>query len=174
MLGVLGRLLQPLGALTNAPNLARHGVILPFAWFGGLALLQIWEGRLTAALKGRLRRGAWTLMALTALIIVLIGIAFQPLISAMRPLLDLPPADPQPRRSGGAGLAARKHAGRRLARGQRSQRVAACFRGARAQHLRAVQYFEWDLLEQAASVAKRLITCSCPLATTRPTTCPWS
>ena len=148
VLGVLGRLLQPLGALTNAPNLARHGVILPFAWFGGLALLQIWDDRLSAALKGRLRRAAWPLMALTALIIVLIGIAFQPLISAMRPLLDLPsqtlsqdeaaaldwlrentPVD--------ALLAASDHNGWLPVIAER-----------RAQHLRAVQYFEWDLLEQ--------------------------
>ena len=91
LLGVAGRLLPPLGALTNAPNIARHGVIVPYAWFGGLALLRLWEAHISVTAKQRLRRAAYPLMALTGLIIVLIGLAFQPLLSAVRPLLDLPP-----------------------------------------------------------------------------------
>ncbi|MYD09843.1 MAG: hypothetical protein F4X02_07335 [Chloroflexi bacterium] len=147
LLGALGRLVPPLGALTHAPNIARHGAILPFAWFGGLALLQFWEGRLPPALKGRLRRAAWPLLALAALIIVTIGVTFQPLLSAVRPLLNLPsqtlgqdeaasldwlrenaPAD--------ALLAASDGSGWLPVIAER-----------RALNLRATQYFEWDLLE---------------------------
>ena len=39
--------MPPLGALVNAPNLARHGVILPFSWFGGIALLHFWGSLLS-------------------------------------------------------------------------------------------------------------------------------
>ncbi|MCY3779210.1 MAG: hypothetical protein OXG78_02785 [Chloroflexi bacterium] len=92
LVGALGSLLPPLGALTNAPNIARHGIILPYAWFGGIALLQIWDGSVPTSLKRRLRRSAYRLMALTAVLILLAGGAFQPILDAFRPLLDLPHA----------------------------------------------------------------------------------
>ena len=155
LLGVLGRLLPPLGALTHAPNIARHGVILPFAWFGGLALLQIWEVRLPAALKQRLRRAAWPLMALAALSILIIGAVFQPLLSALRPVLDLPPQtlsqddaaaldwlrDNAPEES---LLAASDGSGWLPVIAER-----------RALNLRALQYFEWDLLERGGFDGER-------------------
>ncbi len=90
LFGILGSLLPPLGALVNAPNLARHGTILPFSWFAGIALLHLWETRLTAQLKQRLRLAATPLMAATAVLIVALGFAFPSLLNSLRPILDLP------------------------------------------------------------------------------------
>ena len=92
LIGVIGNLLTPLGALTNAPNLARHGLILPCAWFGGLALLRIWETRLPLDLRLRLRRAAYPLMILVAALLLLLGANFGALLDAARPFLSLPPA----------------------------------------------------------------------------------
>ncbi len=149
LFGVLGRLLPPLGALTHSPNIARHGVILPFAWFGALALLRIWDGLLTAALKGRLRRAAYPLMALTAVIIVLIGVAFQPLMSAVRPLLDLPPQTLSQDEAAALDWL-REHAPvDALIMAGDGNAWLPVFAERRALDLRAAQYFEWDLLEQS-------------------------
>ena len=86
--GVIGRLLPSLGDLTNAPNLARHGVILPFSWFGGVALLQIWDERLNAILKHRLRAATYPLVALAPTLLILLSLNFQPVLD----LLGFPPA----------------------------------------------------------------------------------
>lgn len=147
LLGVIGRLLPPLGALTNAPNIARHGVILPFAWFGGLALLRFWETRLTAALKGRLRRAAYPVMALTALIIVLIGVAFQPLLSALRPLLDLPPQTLSRDEAAALDWLRENAPEDALLAASDGDGWLPVFAERRTLNLRAAQYFEWDLLE---------------------------
>lgn len=90
LVGYSGALLPPIGALVNAPNMARHGTILPFSWFGGLALLQLWEIKLSLGLKRRLRRMAYPLIAATGLMIIALGIAFQPIVTALRPLMNLP------------------------------------------------------------------------------------
>ena len=149
LFGVLGRLLPPLGALTHAPNIARHGLILPFAWFGGLALLRIWDGRLTAALKGRLRRAAYPLMALTAVIIVLIGVAFQPLLSAVRPLLDLPRQTLSRDEAAALDWLRENAPEDALVMAGDGNAWLPVFAERRALDLRAAQYFEWDLLEQS-------------------------
>ena len=86
--GVIGRLLPPIGELTNAPNLARHGPILPFVYFGGIALLEIWDERVSTALKARLRNAALPIIAIAAALLVLLAVVFRPLLSA----LDFPPA----------------------------------------------------------------------------------
>ena len=86
--GVIGGLLLPLGELTNAPNVARHGLILPLGWFGGIALLQLWDARLSAGLKRRLCNATYPLMALAAALLILVAIAFQPLLT----ILGFPPA----------------------------------------------------------------------------------
>ena len=90
LIGFIGELLPSLGALVNAPNLARHGTILPFTWFGGLALLRLWERNVPLDLKPRLRQRAYPLMAATALLILALGLAFEPIVTALRPLLKLP------------------------------------------------------------------------------------
>ena len=149
LFGVLGRLLPPLGALTHAPNIARHGLILPFAWFGGLALLRIWDGRLSAGLKGRLRRAAYPLMALTAVIIVLIGVAFQPLLSAVRPLLDLPRQTLSRDEAAALDWLRENAPEDALVMAGDGNAWLPVFAERRALDLRAAQYFEWDLLEQS-------------------------
>ncbi len=147
LLGALGRLLPPLGALTHAPNIARHGVVLPFAWFGGLTLLRIWEARVPAMLKGRLRAAAYPLMALTLVIILLMGVAFQPLLSALRPLLDLP-AETLSRDEAAALDWLRENAAddALLLAGDGGGWLPVVAERP-ALDLRAAQYFEWDLLE---------------------------
>lgn len=90
LVGFIGQLLPPLGALVNAPNLARHGAILPFSWFGGLALLQLWQTILSQSLKQRLRRMTYPLMVLSGLLILALGVAFQPLLGALGPHFRLP------------------------------------------------------------------------------------
>ena len=87
-IGVIGAFLSPLGALTNASNLARHGPILPFAWFGGLALLDLWDQRLSARFKRRLRKSTLPLIAIAAALLTVVAVAFEPLLYA----LDFPPA----------------------------------------------------------------------------------
>lgn len=90
LVGFFGKLLPPIGALVNAPNMARHGTILPFSWFGGLALLRMWETNLPQKLKRRLRQLAYPLIATTALLLLALGVAFEPIVTSLRPLLNLP------------------------------------------------------------------------------------
>ena len=149
LLGVLGRLLPPLGALTHAPNIARHGVILPFAWFGGLALLHVWDTRLPAALKGRLRGAAWRLMAAAALTIVMIGVAFQPLLGAVRPLLNLPPRTLSQDDAAALDWLRENTPEEALLAASDGSGWLPAIAERRALNLRAVQYFEWDLLERS-------------------------
>ena len=87
-IGISGRLLPPLAELTNAPNLARHGLMLPLAWFGGLALHEFWVGRLSRALKTRLCRATFLIVFAAAALLILVAIAFQ----ALQDMLALPEA----------------------------------------------------------------------------------
>ncbi len=149
LFGVVGSLLPFLGGLTNAPNLARHGVILPYAWFAGLALLKLWEAHLPTAIKQRLRRSAYPLMALTAALIVVCGVAFQPLVKVVGPLFAVPPATITE-----ADLAAM--AWLRENTPDDALLLAAdgggwlpTFAERRAIDYRAVRYFEWDFVQEA-------------------------
>ncbi|MCY4144870.1 MAG: hypothetical protein OXE95_07760 [Chloroflexi bacterium] len=92
LLGLLPRLLPVLGALVDASSMARHAVILPFGWFAGLALLDIWEARLPLALRARLRSNARRCMLVAALGIVPLFFVFEPALDNLRALLDLPAA----------------------------------------------------------------------------------
>ena len=82
-IGIIGAALPPLADLTNAPNLARHGPMLPFSFFGGLALLHIWEERLPAALKRQLRKATGPIIAMAAAALILVALAFQPLLDSL-------------------------------------------------------------------------------------------
>lgn len=139
-IGVIGTLLPPLGDLTNAPSLARHGPILPFAWFGGLALLDIWDRRLSRHLKSRLVRATIPIVAIAAALLFAVAAAFNPLLNwlgfqpaslsqddaaAMTWLRDNSPAD-------AVVSAADGNAWLPL------------FSERRAPDFRAVRYFEWD------------------------------
>ncbi len=147
LVGYSGALLPPIGALVHAPNMARHGTILPFSWFGGLALLQLWEIKLSLDLKRRLRRMAYPLMAATGLVIIALGIAFQPIATALRPLLNLPQ---QTLTSDGYGamrwLRDNAPAGALLLStdGEGWLPIVA---ERRAVNFRAVAYFEWDEID---------------------------
>ena len=141
--GVIGRLLPPMGELSNAPNLARHGVILPFIWFGGIALLTIWDSRVSAALKARLRNAAFFIIVIAAALLVLFAAAFQPLldflgfppgkltyddVAAMTWLRDNAPPDAIVMAADGDAWLP-------------------VFSERRAIDVRAVRYFEWDLIK---------------------------
>ena len=92
LLGIIGRLLPPLGLLINAPNLARHGAILPSCYFVGIALLHVWEARLPRQWRERLRRNAWRCLALALAGILALYFAFPLALDVARPLLGLPHA----------------------------------------------------------------------------------
>ena len=138
--GFIGSVLPPLGQLTNAPNLLRHGPILPVVFFAGLALLEIWDERLPGNIKQRLRRASYPIIAAGAALLLLIAVAFQPLLTwlgfpaprlthddaaAMTWLRDNSPAD-------AVVMAADGNAWLPV------------FAERRAPDFRALRYFEWD------------------------------
>lgn len=91
LFGFIGRIIPFLGDLVNAPNLARHGVILPVVWLGGLAILNLWETRLSSTLQSQLRNQAYVYIAATGIFILAVGFAFNPMIDVMRDVFSLPP-----------------------------------------------------------------------------------
>ena len=143
--GLIGRLLPPLAALTSAPNLARHGVILPFSWFGGVALLQFWDGRLPTSVKRRLRASAYPLIALAAILLLLLSLNFQPLLA----LLGFPPATIT--RDDAAALAWLREntPADAVVMAADGNAWLPVFAERRATDIRAVRYFEWDLIKDA-------------------------
>jgi len=143
--GVIGRLLPPLGALTNAPNLARHGVALPFSWFGGVALLQIWDDRLSAGLKLRLRASAYPLIVLAATLLLLLSLNFQPLLE----LLGFPPATITRDDAAALTWLRENTAADAVVMAADGDAWLPVFAERRASDFRAVRYFEWDLIEGA-------------------------
>ena len=149
LLGLLGSLLPPIAALTNAPNLARHGPILPFAFFGGLALLHLWDEHVAAAIKQGLRPLAYRLMALTAGLILLLGLSFQPLLNLARPLLDLPPASITAAELTAMNWLRENAPADALLLAADGNAWLPVFAERRAPDFRAVRYFEWDALTRA-------------------------
>ena len=156
LFGLVGRILTPLGEISNAPNLARHGVILPYAWFGGLALLHVWKRRLPPEIKRQLRAAAYPLMALAGGAILLIGAAFHPILDALRPALDLPPLTVS-RDDAAAMTWLRRNSGRdaRLLSAD-GEGWLPVFAERRARDFRAVAYFEWGDLQSPDSVDEEI------------------
>lgn len=148
LLGLLGSLLPPIAALTNAPNLARHGPILPFAFFGGLALLHLWEEQVPTAIKQILRPLAYRLMALTAGLILLLGLGFQPLLNLARPLLDLPPASITAAELTAMNWLRENAPADALLLAADGNAWLPVFAERRALDFRAVRYFEWDAVQR--------------------------
>ena len=146
--GALGSLIPPLGALTNAPNLARHGPILPYTWFAGLALVKLWDAHVPTALKQRLRRSAYRFMALTALLILLVGSAFQPLLNAIRPVLDLPPATITADELAAMTWLRENTPTDALLLAADGNAWLPIFAERPAHDFRAVRYFEWDVVQR--------------------------
>ncbi len=149
LIGALGSIAPPLGALTNAPNLARHGSILPYAFFAGLALLRIWDAHVATMVKYRLRRLAYRLMALSAFLILLVGSAFQPLLNALRPALDLPPATITGDELEAMTWLRENTPPDALVLAADGNAWLPVFAERRAPDFRAVRYFEWRLLDRA-------------------------
>ena len=149
LFGVIGRLLS-LNDWVNAPNLARHGVILPFSWLGGIALLRLWQTRLSSEWRRRLRDAAYPLMMALALLALLLGFAFQPLLDGLRPLLNLS-ASPISADDVAAMTWLRENTA------PDATLIAAdgdawlpVYAERQAIHFRAAAYFEWDFLESSA------------------------
>lgn len=147
--GVIGRILPPLGALVNAPNLARHGAILPFTWFGGIALLHIWESLLSQRARRRLHAAAKPLAAVTALLIIASGIAFEPILDTLRPLLDLPEETVSHDDVAAMTWLREQAALDALLLAADGEGWLPIYAERRAVNLRAVAYFEWDAVDVA-------------------------
>ena len=92
LVGLIGRVLPFIGDWVNAPNLRRHGVILPVVWLGGLFLLYIWDSLISQAIQSKLRDHAYLLIAGLGIFVLLIGLAFTPILEAVGPIFRLPPA----------------------------------------------------------------------------------
>lgn len=92
LLGIIGRVLPFIGDFVNAPNLARHGVILPFVWLGGLTLLHIWDTLISQPIRSQLRQHVYLFIAGTGVIVLLAGLAFNPILETVRPVFNLPSA----------------------------------------------------------------------------------
>ena len=150
LVGFIGRLLGPLGAVSNAPNIARHGLILPSAWFGGIALLWLWETGLSAALKQRLRQFVYPLLAVAGILLLLPGMAFQPLLHALGPLLALPPATITQAEAAAMDWLRENAPADALLLAADDNGWLPVFAERPALDFRAVTYFEWRDLEQAA------------------------
>ena len=147
LFGLSGRILPPLGALVNAPNLARHGVILPFSWFGGIALLHFWGSLLSERRRRRLRAAAKPMAAVMALVIIAWGSAFGPILDTVRPLLDLP-AETVTHDDVAALTWLRDNTPNDvLLMAADGEGWLPIFAERRAVDLRAVAYFEWDAVE---------------------------
>jgi len=143
--GLIGRLLPALGDLTNAPNLARHGLILPLCWFGGLALLQLWDARLSAVRKLLGRKSAYLLAPAAAALLLFLALALQPLLT----LFGFPSA----RLSHGEVAAMTwlrdNTAADAVVMAADGDAWLPLFAERRATRLRAFRYFEWDLIQDA-------------------------
>lgn len=142
-IGFIGTLLPPLGLLTNAQNIMRHGLALPLIWFAGIALLDIWDRQLSPDRKRRLRKATFPLIAIAVLLLLLVALAFKPLlgalgfsapsltrddVAAMTWLRDNSPAEAVVMASDGNVWLP-------------------LFAERRARDFRAVGYFEWDAIE---------------------------
>ena len=147
--GFIGRLLPLLGELTNAPNLALHGLILPFGWFGGLALLDIWDGRLSPGLRGRLRQSTYPIIAIAAALLLLGAAAFQPLLD----LLGFPPASLTHDELAAMTWLRDNSPADAVVTAVDGNAWLPIFSERRSTDFRAVRYFEWDqiaLLDKSA------------------------
>ena len=146
-IGFIGTLLPPFGLLTNAPNLMRHGLVLPLVWFAGLALLNIWDKGLSPDLQRRLRGATYPLIAVAILLLLFVAFAFKPLlgtlgflapslshndVAAMTWLRDNTRADA-------------------LVMATDGNAWLPLFAERRALDFRAVRYFEWDAVEPDTS-----------------------
>lgn len=143
--GLIGRLLPPLGALANAPNLARHGPILPLIWFGGLALLQLWDARLSATLARFGRYSIPLLLSFAAALLLSLALALPPLLT----ILGLPPASLSHAEVAAMTWLRDNTAADAVVMAADENAWLPLFAERPAVHFRAFRYFEWDMIRDA-------------------------
>ncbi|MCY3834634.1 MAG: hypothetical protein OXG85_16605 [Chloroflexi bacterium] len=143
--GLIGRLLPTLGALTNAPNLARHGPILPFIWFGGLALLHLWDARLSTAFARLGRHSTSLLLTSAAALLILLSLNLQPLLT----ILGFPPASLSHDEVAAMTWLRENTAADAVVMAADGSAWLPLFAERPAVHFRAFRYFEWDLMQSA-------------------------
>ena len=144
LFGMIAKLLPPVAELVNAPNLARHGVILPFSWLGGIALLHLWESRLSSQWRRRLRNAAGPLMMAAALLALLLGLAFHPLLDALRPMLHLPQNPLNPDDIAAMTWLRENTSSDAILIAADGDAWLPIYAQRQTIHFRAVRYFEWD------------------------------
>ena len=151
LIGLLASLIPGLGQLINAPNIARHGPILPGSFFAGLALLRLWDERVPASLKHKLRASWRRLMALAAALILLAGLSFQPILNAARPILGLPPQTLSHGELAAMTWLRENARADALLMAADGNAWLPVFAERPAIDLRAAATFEWDIIERAAA-----------------------
>ena len=148
-IGVIGRLLPPVGDLTNAPNLARHGLILPFIWFGGIALLRLWDARVSKEFKARLRRAVYGVAAVAAALLIFLAAAFQPLLDS----LGFPPPGLTKDELAAMAWLRDNTPPDAIVMAADGNAWLPIFAERRAVDFRAARYFEWDVLTRTGESA---------------------
>jgi len=154
LLGWLSRLFPLIDALSHAPNIARHGAVLPLAWLSGLALLQLWR-RLPRRWQLQLRSRAYALMAALAALLLLGGLAFPALQPALAYWLSLPPASINRDEAAAMDWLRQHSPPDALLYAVDENGWLPVFSERRATHLRALQFFEWGELPLPAAKAQR-------------------
>lgn len=90
LLGVITGAIPLIGDLVNPANIARHGVVLPFTFLGGLAILHLWENLIPKNSQTTLRNRAYPFIAIVAVVFVAIGFGFNAIVDIARPIIGLP------------------------------------------------------------------------------------
>ena len=145
--GALARLLPGLGALVNAPNIARHGFILPLGYFAAQGLLRAWDGLLPAALKEKLRSTAPLWMAGIGLFLLGSAWFFPGILDGLRPALDLPPQTMSFDDLEAMTWLRRNAPDAALLLSSDGAGWLPIVAGRRAVDYRALRYFEWDAID---------------------------
>jgi len=90
LLGVLTGLLPILGDMIQPANIARHGVIVPFMFLGGMAILHLWENAVPIDLQTTLRNRAYPVIAGAGVMMLLVGVSFNAIVDIVRPVIGIP------------------------------------------------------------------------------------
>lgn len=151
LVGLIGQLIPILGDIINAPNVARHGIILPFTWLGGVALLHLWETQFSVNLRSRLRQQAYIWIVATGLVVVIIGFAFHPLLNILRPVFNLPESTLSDEDIEVMRWINDNTPEDAILYSPEGQVWLPVYTERTALHFQAVKYFEWDVVSTEAS-----------------------
>ena len=145
--GVLARVLPSLGALVNAPHIARHGLVIPLGYFAAEGLLRLWDGHVSAALKRNLRRTAPLWMACIGLFLLGIAWFYPGIVDRLRPALDLPPQTMTYDDMAAMTWLRENTSEDALLLSSDGEGWLPIVAGRRTVHYRALRYFEWAAIE---------------------------